>query len=143
MILVDANILIHASNRDAERHEAARQWLDERLGGMPKVGLPWPSLLAFLRITTSPRMFERPLSMGLAWRQVTAWLGAEPAWIPQPTARHADALAPLLEQAGIYGNLIADAHLAALAMEHGLTLCSTDSDFARFRGLNWIDPLAG
>jgi toxin-antitoxin system PIN domain toxin len=141
VILVDANILIYASNRDAERHEAARQWLDERLSGTAAVGLPWPSLLAFLRLTTNPRIFERPLSMAAAWKQIAAWLAAEPAWIPQPTDRHTDMLAPLLEQPGIRGNLVPNAHLAALAIEHGLTLCSTDGDFARFKDLSWIDPL--
>ena len=141
MILVDANILIYASNRDAERHEAARYWLDGGLSGTAAVGLPWPSLLAFLRLTTNPRIFERPLSMAAAWKQIAAWLGAEPAWIPQPTDRHADILAPLLDQPGIQGNLVPDAHLAALAIEHGLTLCSRDGDFARFKGLSWIDPL--
>jgi toxin-antitoxin system PIN domain toxin len=142
VILVDANILVYASNRDAAHHEAARRWLDGRLSGTAAVGLPWPSLLAFLRLTTNPRIFERPLPMAVAWGQIAAWLGAEPAWIPQPTHRHAEFLAPLIDQPGIQGNLVPDAHLAALAIEHGLTLCSTDSDFARFNGLSWIDPLS-
>jgi toxin-antitoxin system PIN domain toxin len=141
VILVDANILIYATNRDAERHDIARHWLDDRLSGTASVGLPWPSLLAFLRLTTNPRLFERPLSMAVAWKQIAAWLDAEPSWVPQPTERHTEFLAPLLDQPGIQGNLMPDAHLAALAIEHGLTLCSTDSDFARFKGLNWIDPL--
>jgi toxin-antitoxin system PIN domain toxin len=141
VILLDANILIYATNRDAARHEAARHWLDARLSGTVAVGLPWPSLLAFLRLTTNPRIFERPLLISVAWKQIEDWLGAEPAWIPQPTERHAEFLAPLLDQPGMQGNLVPDAHLAALALEHGLTLCSTDGDFARFKGLSWIDPL--
>jgi predicted nucleic acid-binding protein len=79
--------------------------------------------------------------MTVAWQQVTAWLACDPVWIPQPTERHANVLASLLAQPGILGNLVTDAHLAALAIEHGLTLCSTDGDFARFSGLRWQDPL--
>ena len=142
MILVDANILIYATDSDSESHERARHWLDERLSGSAPVGLPWPTLLAFLRLTTNPRIFPRPLSMALAWRQVASWLDAGPAWIPPPTDRHAEILSSLLGQPGIQGNLVPDSHLAALAIEHGLTLCSTDGDFARFRELRWIDPLA-
>ena len=80
--------------------------------------------------------------MERAWQQVSAWLACEPAWIPQPTPRHADVLAQLLALPGVQGNLVMDAHLAALALEHGLVMCSTDGDFARFPGLNWRNPLA-
>ncbi len=141
MILVDANILIYAVDSDAERHETARAWLDDRLSGTAPVGLPWPVLLAFLRLTTNPRIFPQPLPMAAAWKQVGAWLDAGPVWIPQPTSRHAEILASLLARPGVQGNLVPDAHLAALAIEHGLTLCSSDGDFARFERLNWSDPL--
>lgn len=141
MILVDANILVYAVDGDSERHGMAHRWLDDRLSGTPPVGLPWPSLLAFLRLSTNPRIFPRPLSMAGAWRQVAAWMDAEPAWIPMPTDRHAEILASLLGQPGVQGNLVPDAHLAALAIEHGLTLCSSDGDFARFDTLSWSDPL--
>src|SRR6185312_6012835 len=97
--------------------------------GPASVGLPWPSLLAFLRISTNPRAFRSPLSMTAAWEQVASWLSAEAAWSPEPAV-----LSKLLALPGMYGNLVPDAHLAALAIEHGLTLCSTDGDFARFRG---------
>ena len=88
MILVDANLLIYASVDSFPQYVRARRWLDERLSGVAPVGLPWPSLLGFLRVTTNPRVFERPTAVADAWRQVVAWLGCESAWIPQPTERH-------------------------------------------------------
>ena len=142
MILVDANILIYAHVSSFSQHDAAREWLDRQLNGPTRVGLPWVSLLAFLRLVTNPRVFEHPEPIGDAWRQVCAWLACEVAWSPQPTERHADLLGEFLQLPGVHGNLVPDAHLATLAMEHGLTLCSTDGDFARFRGLRWQNPLA-
>ena len=142
MILVDANLLLFARNADVPEHTAARRWLDERLSGTARVGLPWHSLLGFLRIATNPRAFATRLTMAEALDQLRSWLGAEPAWIPQPTERHIEVLAELLALPGVHSNLVPDAHLAALAIEHGLTLCSTDGDFARFPGLRWENPLA-
>ena len=142
MILVDANLLIYASVESFLQHEYARRWLDQRLSGVAPVGLPWPSLLSFLRVTTNPRVFERPTAVADAWRQAVAWLGCESAWIPQPTERHPEILGELLAAPGVHANLVPDAHLAALAIEHGLILCSTDGDFARFAGLRWENPLA-
>ena len=142
MILVDANILIYSHVESFAQHKSARDWLDHQLNGSTRVGLPWVSLLAFLRLVTNPRVFERPEPMLDAWRQVRAWLTCEPAWIPQPTERHADLLDQLLALPGVHANLVPDAHLAALALEHGLTLCSTDGDFARFPSLRYLNPLA-
>ncbi len=142
MILVDANLLVYAHVRDFDKQAAAREWLDAKLNGPGRVGLPWPSLLAFVRLVTNPRVFRRPLPMSKAWKQVEAWLGCDPVWIPSPTERHREVLAPLLGQSGLRSNLVPDAHLAALAIEHGLRLCSTDGDFARFPGLLWENPLA-
>ncbi len=142
MILVDANILIYAHVNAFSQHDAARDWLDRQLNGPTRVGLPWVSLLAFLRLVTNPRVFEHPEPIGAAWLQVRAWLACEVAWSPQPTERHADLLGELLALPGVHGNLVPDAHLATLAMEHGLILCSTDGDFARFRSLRWQNPLA-
>lgn len=142
MILVDVNILIYAHINSAERHAAARDWLDQQINGSSPVGLPWASLLGFLRLTTNPRVVERPLQMASAWEQVTTWLACDTVWIPMPTERHAVVLATLLAQPGIHGNLVSDAHLAALAIEHGLTLCSADGDFARFASLKWRNPIA-
>jgi len=141
VILVDANLLIYAHVSTFPQHERARTWLDGRLSGVAPVGLPWPSILAFLRLTTNPRVFERPEPMADAWRQAVSWLEAERVWVPQPTERHAEILGELLAAPGIHANLVPDAHLAALAIEHGLILCSTDGDFARFAGLRWENPL--
>jgi toxin-antitoxin system PIN domain toxin len=142
VILVDANLLVYAHIQDFPEHEAANRWLDERLNASEPVGLPWPSLLTFLRLVTNPRIFPRPLGIEDAWRQVEEWLAAEPAWIPVPTERHRAVLETLLLGPGVRADLIPDAHLAALAIENGLILCSTDGDFARFSGLRWHNPLA-
>ena len=142
MILVDANILTYASIGDFSQHRAARDWLDRQLNGRARVGLPWPSLLAFLRVATNRRALVRPLATEDARGQVTGWLGCLPVWVSQPTERHAETLAQLLALPGVRANLVHDAHLAALAIEHGLILCSTDGDFARFRLLQWQNPLA-
>lgn len=143
MILVDANLLIYAVNTFAPQHAAARSWLDSRLNSDTRVGLPWASLLAFLRLATNARVFAQPLGIIDAWNRVTTWLCSDVVWVPAPTERHAEILAQLLAAPGVYGNLVPDAHLAALAIEHGLELNSTDGDFARFAGLNWRNPLAG
>jgi hypothetical protein len=142
VILIDANLLVYAHVRSFPQHAGAREWLDRELSGAAPVGLPWPSLLAFLRIVTNPRIFERPEPMSAAWHQVGAWLATDVAWIPQPTDRHAEVLGTLLESAGVHANLVPDAHLAALAIEHGLRLCSADGDFARFPELRWLNPLS-
>ena len=142
MILVDANLLIYAHVGAFAQHQVARDWLDRQLTDVSRVGLPWASLLAFLRIVTNPRIFERPEPMAEAWRQVMAWLACDTAWIPEPTDHHPEVLSRLIALPGVHGNLVPDAHLAALAIEHGVTLCSTDSDFARFPGLRWVNPIA-
>jgi hypothetical protein len=123
------------------QHEAARSWLDERLNGTGRVGLPWHSLFAFARLVSNPRVFERPETVESAWSQVEEWLDREPVWIPQPTEQHRETVGLLLRQAVDRSDLVPDAHLAALALEHGLVLCSTDGDFARFPGLRWENPL--
>lgn len=140
MILVDANLLIQA-HMEGAGHRAARDWLESQLWGTARLGLPWPSLLAFVRLVTNPRAFTKPQTLELAWSQVTDWLSAEAAWIPGPTDAHSDVLGRLLASAGRGGNLVPDAHLAALSIEHGLTLCTRDAGFARFPGLTWMDPL--
>lgn len=142
MILIDANILIYAHVSSFAQHNLARDWLDQQLNASARVGLPWTSLLAFLRLVTNPRVFEQPEAIRDAWEQVHTWLTSETVWIPQPTERHADILGEFLALPGVHGNLVPDAHLAALAVEHGLTLCSTDGDFARFQGLRWLNPIA-
>ena len=141
MILVDANLLVYAANRAAPEHEAAREWLDDRLNGSARVGLPWPSLLAFARIVSNPAILRRAVTPADAWRQAREWLACEAAWIPLPGARHVEVLGGLLEQRSVSSRMVPDAHLAALAIEHGALLCTTDRDFARFPGLRWENPL--
>jgi toxin-antitoxin system PIN domain toxin len=142
VILVDANLLIYAHVDQLPQHKRAHSWLDAQLAGIPRVGLPWPSLLAFLRVVTNPRLFAPGESVGDAWQTVRAWLDRPNVWAPVPGPRHAEILASLLVPMGSGGNLVYDAHLAALAIEHGLTLCSTDGDFAHFPDLKWVNPLA-
>jgi len=141
-VLLDANILIYAVDRRAQAHERAATWLSEQLNGPRRVGLPWQTLNAFLRIATHPRAARRPLDARTAWGLVTAWLSAPVAWIPEPGANYASILGELLTQHDVRGNLIPDAALAALAIEHGVALVSTDTDFARFRELRWENPLS-
>ena len=142
MILVDVNILIYASNdHKTDQHAAALQWLDQQLAGSAPVGLPWVTLLGFLRSSE----FESDAAPVANGRRLAAGVGmaaCDRRGFRQPTERHADVLAELLALPGMQGNLITDAHLAALAIEHGLTLCSTDGDFARFPRLQWRNPLA-
>jgi uncharacterized protein len=142
VILLDANILLYAHVTQFRQHERARSWLDDCLKGALPVGFPWSTMLAFLRLVTNPRIFERPEPVEQAWRQVEAWLNTPVAWIPQPTERHREVLGRLLVSHGARANLVPDAHLAALAIEHGLMLCSTDADFARFSELRWRNPLS-
>jgi toxin-antitoxin system PIN domain toxin len=142
MILVDANLLLYAANHAAPEHDRARTWLDERLSGTARVGLPWPSLLAFVRLASNPLVVRRPVSVEVAWAQVREWLSVDVVWLPQPTDRHAEFLGELCGLPGMTSRLVPDAHLAALALEHGLMLCSTDGDFAKFPGLHWQNPLA-
>lgn len=142
MILLDANLLLYAANRAAPEHETAREWLDGHLSGTARVGLPWPSLLAFVRLASNPLVMRHPVPVASAWEQVEQWLAAGPAWVPQPTARHAEILRGLCAASWMTSRLVPDAHLAALAIEHGLTLCSTDGDFARFADLDRLNPLA-
>ncbi|MFN4217782.1 MAG: type II toxin-antitoxin system VapC family toxin [Candidatus Bipolaricaulia bacterium] len=141
MILVDANILIYAHVPSSPHHEAARRWLEDQLNNTPQVGLPWPSLLAFVRLVTNPRVFERPASIAEAWNCVEEWLALPSVWIPLPTERHSQILGDFLKRVVDRPALVPDAHLAALAIEHDLILCSTDGDFARFPGLRWSNPL--
>lgn len=143
MILLDANLLIYSHVASFRQHASARAWLDAQLAAGGRVGMPWTSLLAFLRIVTNPRVFERPEPMTDAWRQVLAWLDVDTVWIPEATDSHRLVVGSLLEATVARANLVPDAHLAAIAIEHGLVLCSTDGDFARFQGLRWENPLRG
>ncbi len=140
-MLLDANLLVYAKMREMPQHEAARSWLEEQINGPTRLGMPWPTLIAFLRIVTHPRLFDPPLPTDRAWAQVHDWLSIPGVWLPWPTDRHADVLGRLLAETAAVGNVIHDAHLAALATEHGLVVYSTDGDFARFPGVRWTNPL--
>jgi uncharacterized protein len=140
-MLVDANILLYAVDENSPQHDRARRWLEDALNGTRRVGLPWMSLTAFLRIATHPRALRDPLSAEDAWTYVDDWLDAPAAWVPQAGRSHRDILGRLVRDLDLRGNLVTDAALAALCVEHGLSIVSADSDFARFRELTWINPV--
>ena len=142
-MLVDANLLLFAVDLTSPAHERAARWLEAVLNGERRVGLPWETLTAFLRIATHPRASDHPLRPDEAWSFVEQWLAVPTVWVPLPTEQHAIVLGGLLRRYGLGGNLIPDAHLAAIAIEHGLTVCSADTDFARFDEIHWLNPLAG
>ena len=141
MRLLDANILMYASFDVYPQHETTRLWLDERLNdaGVP-LGIPWESLLAFVRLASNPRVRTPALRVSEAWAQVEFWLSAPCVWIPEPTKNHRNILEALLRIPDMNSKLVADAHLATLAIEHGLTLVSADTDFKRFPGLRFENP---
>lgn len=142
MRLVDANVLLYAVNSASAQHRAARAWLDRALKGQEAVGFPWIVLLAFLRLATHRAVFPRPLTVSEAMDGVRGWLAQPAAILVGPTPRHVDVLAGLLAETGTAGNLVNDAHLAALAVEHDARLVSFDADFGRFRGARWEQPTA-
>jgi toxin-antitoxin system PIN domain toxin len=137
----DANVLLYAVDATSPRHRPARRWLEEQLSGTETVGFAWIVLLAFLRLSTSPRIFREPLGPEEALDLIDEWLAQPCAAVVHPGARHSAVLRELLRPLGTAGNLTTDAHLAALAIEHGAELCSSDADFSRFPGLRWSGPL--
>lgn len=142
MKVLDANLLLHAVDEQSPRHVPARAWLERTLSGSETVGLTWLVMLAFVRVSTRATVFERPLDLLEALDLVDGWLGQPCTTVLDPTDRHRAVLRTLLEPLGTAGNLTNDAHLAAIAIEHGAEVCSCDTDFARFPGLRWTDPLA-
>jgi toxin-antitoxin system PIN domain toxin len=141
-VLVDANILIYAVDESSTFHGAAREWLESALNGDRRVGLPWQSLVAFTRIATHPRAMSDPLGPDEAWSLVEEWVEAPAAWIPTPTRAHGATIGRLLRSLDLRANLVTDTVLAALCIEHGLTIVSADSDFARFTEIAWLNPVA-
>lgn len=142
MKLPDLNLLLYAVDSEARSHEQARAWLEEVLSGTEEVGFAWTVLLGFARISTNARIYEQPLEIDGALDLIDGWLAQPVATVVEPTSRHAAVLRDLLEPFGGGGNLVSDAHLAALAIEHGAELYSRDTDFARFSGVRWVDPFA-
>ncbi len=142
MKLPDVNLLLYTADESSRHHARSRSWLEQALSDTEEVGFAWLVLLGFIRISTNPAAFANALSLARAFEFVESWLDQPIAAVVHPTHRHAATLRALLEPIGTAGNLTSDAHLAALALEHGAELCSHDTDFARFPGLRWRDPLA-
>lgn len=140
-MLVDANILLYAVDETSTFHEAARGWLESALNGTRRVGIPWSSATAFVRIATHPRALHSPLTPQEAWSYIEDWLDAPTTWIPQPGPGFRKIFGRLVRELELSGNLVSDAALAALCIEHGLTIVSADSDFARFAEVPWVNPL--
>jgi uncharacterized protein len=140
MILPDVNTLLYAINRSSDQHVVALRAMREGFGGPRGVAFAWTALLAFLRLSTRRGIFPRPLSVEDALRGIEHWLGHPRAQVVHPGEQHAAILGRLLKSAGTAGNLTTDAHLAALAIEHGATVISFDRDFARFEGVQWMLP---
>jgi toxin-antitoxin system PIN domain toxin len=140
-MLLDANILLYAVDEESPFFERASSWLVKQFNGPTRIGLPWISLTAFVRLTTHMRALERPLSPDEAWAFVERWLDLDVCWTPNPTARHVEVFGNLVTKYQLSGNVVSDAHIAALAIEHGLTIYSADSDFARFKEVSWANPV--
>ncbi|MBW2442558.1 MAG: type II toxin-antitoxin system VapC family toxin [Deltaproteobacteria bacterium] len=141
MILVDANILLYAEDSLSSFHQKAREWWDGQLSGTGPVCLCWTVLSAFIRIGTNPRVFESPLSIEQSLDRIQSWIDQPCTRIIRPTERHWTIFQQVLKDGQAVANLVTDAHIAALALEHGCTVASTDADFARFSKLKWINPL--
>jgi toxin-antitoxin system PIN domain toxin len=141
--LPDVNLLVYAADDSSRHYARARPWLERTLSGTEEVGFAWMALLGFLRISTNPAAFGNALSPSRAFEFIESCLGSPVATIVHPSERHAGLMRELLTPLGTAGNLTSDAHLAALAIENGAELCSSDNDFARFEGLRWVNPLAG
>ena len=140
MIIPDINVLVHAYNLDAREHKSARRWWETALKSPRPIGLPWATMLGFIRVSTIPRLTKRPLFPREAVANVRTWLSAPNVQIVIPGEAHAELLFSLLDELGTAGNLTTDAHLAALAIEYNAEIATTDTDFARFRGLRWFNP---
>jgi len=141
-VLVDANILLYSIDEESRFHVPARDWMTAALNGPKRVGIPWLSIWAFLRIATNPRALSAPLAPAEAWEHVDDWVGAPASWIPMPGRGHREILRSLLVEKDLRAGLVTDAVLAALCIEHGLPMVSADSDFARFPEITWINPVS-
>ena len=142
MKLVDANLLLYAVDEGSAHHVAAKRWLEQQLSGAETFAFAWTVLLVFVRLSTNARVFDAPLTAEEALDLVDSWLDQTNATIVHPTARHGAILRELLAPVGTAVNLVTDAHLAALSIEHGAELCSADGDFTRFSRVRWLNPLA-
>ena len=141
MKLPDVNLLLYALDETSPYHQRARPWLEDLLSGTEPAGFAWVVLLAFVRLSTHPQLFAHPLTPAEAFAVVEGWLAQPCALVLHPSERHLAVLRGLVGPLGTAGNITTDAHLAALAIEHGDEVCSADTDFARFPGLRWTNPL--
>jgi toxin-antitoxin system PIN domain toxin len=139
--IVDLNVLLYAVNSDAAPHERVRAWWEAAVNDEETIGLPWVVLLGFLRLTTNPRVFPRPFAPHAAAAKIDRWLAQDNIRIVCEKVDHWESLKALLYHSGTAGNLTTDAHLAALALTHDAVLVSCDTDFTRFKGLRWENPL--
>jgi toxin-antitoxin system PIN domain toxin len=143
MIIPDINLLVYAYNTEDPSHAQAKRWWEELLNGTDPVGLPWVTIAGFLRLVTHPRVLVDPMSVGHSTEQVRAWMECPSVLTVEPGKKFSAIFLGLLEEAGAAGNLTTDAYLAALAIEHQAELHSNDSDFSRFKGLRWRNPMKG
>jgi len=141
VILIDTNLLIYAHVPESAHFDQASKWFEATVDSGASIGIPWHSVVGFLRIATSRRVFQDPPAITAAWSVVEGWFGLSNIWIPSPGSRHSEILGRLLRVSGMNPNLVHDAHLAAIAIENDLMLLSADADFARFGGLQWKNPL--
>lgn len=141
MIFVDANILLYAEDTSNSHHQIAKNWWDEKLSGDDPVYLCWAIISAFIRLATSSRIFLRPMTVSDATQRVESWFEQPPVRLAVPTKGHWKLFSSLLTEGQATGNLVTDAHLAALAIQYGCTLYSSDADFSRFSQLKWCNPL--
>ena len=141
-MLVDANVLLYSVDELSPFHVSARDWMTTALNGDRRVGIPWQSIWEFVRVATNPRALVSPLSPSDAWEHVAGWLDAPATWMPGPGRGHREILRSLLVDKDLRAGLVSDAVLAAICVEHGLSIGSADSDFARFPEVDWINPLA-
>jgi toxin-antitoxin system PIN domain toxin len=141
--LLDSSTLLHAYDPDFRRYPQSRAWLEKTFSDSEMIGFAWVAILAFLRISTNPRAFRRPFSVEEASRIVSEWLDRPNTIVLEPGQRHWEILSEILSTARARGDLVMDAHLASLAIEHGAVVCTDDRDFARFPGLKTLDPLEG
>jgi toxin-antitoxin system PIN domain toxin len=142
MFLPDVNVLLYAIDSSAPQHPRCRDWLNEALNAEEPLGWAWNVLLGFIRISTNSRVLATPLTLGEAFVYVEQWLAQPPSRIVEPSVRHVAVLRGLLDAVRLGGNAIYDAHLAAIAIEYQGCVCSCDTDYARFPGVAWFNPLS-
>ncbi len=140
-MLVDTNLLVYGVDVASPHRPIAKAWLEALLNGSARVALPWIVLGGFVRIATNPRALARPLTIDQAWADVEGWLALDNVWSPNPGPGYAAILGRILRESRATGNLLTDAQIAALAIEHGLEVASADTDFARFPDARWVNPL--